>query len=57
MCISKVMSCRRYVNLGRMHSGLNGKPLEEVNCFKYAWSQVAADGGCGEDMVHRRNER
>ena len=25
----------------------NDKPLEEVDCFKYLGSQVAADGGCG----------
>ena len=30
-----------------MHVILNGEPLEEVDCFKYLWSQVAADGGCG----------
>ena len=29
-----------------MHVRLNGKPLEEVNCFKYQGSKVAADGGC-----------
>ena len=35
---------------------LNGEPLEEVNCFKYLGSQVAADGGCERDVVHRMNE-
>ena len=40
----------------RMHLILNGKPLEEVYCFKYLGSQVAADGGCERDMVHRMNE-
>ena len=35
---------------------LNGEPLEEVDCFKYLWSQVAADGGCERDVVHRMNE-
>ena len=25
---------------------LNFEPLEEVDCFKYLGSQVAADGGC-----------
>ena len=34
----------------------NGKPLEEVDWFKYLWSQVAADGGCERDVVHRMNE-
>ena len=24
--------------------------------FKYLGSQVAADGGCGKDVVHRTNE-
>ena len=35
-----------------MHVMLNGKPLEEMDCFKYLASQVAADG----DVVHRMNE-
>ena len=35
---------------------LNGKPLEEVDCLKYLGSQVAADGGCESDVVHRINE-
>ena len=53
-------SCRsRPVILGgitdedRMHVILNGEPLEEVDCFKYLGSQVAADGGCERDVVHR----
>ena len=53
---SKVMRCSRYGNGDRMHVILNGKPLEEVDCFKYLWSQVAADGGCERDVVHRMNE-
>ena len=32
------------------------QPLEEVDCFKYRWSQVAADGGCERDVAHRMNE-
>ena len=32
---------------------LNGEPLEEVDCFKYLGSQVADDGGCERDVVHR----
>ena len=36
-----------------MHVILNGEPLEEVDCFKYLGSQVAADGGCERDVVHR----
>ena len=35
---------------------LNGEPLEEVDCFKYLRSQVAADGGCERDVVHRMND-
>ena len=35
--------------------GLNGEPLEEVSCFMFVGSQVAADGGCKRD-VHRMNE-
>ena len=50
---SKVMRCSRYGNGGRM---LNGEPLEEVDCFKYLRSQVAADGGCERDVVHKMNE-
>ena len=35
---------------------LNCEPLEEVDCFKYLGSQVAADGGCETDVVHRMIE-
>ena len=53
---SKVMRCSRYGNEGRTHVILNGDPLEEVDCFnKYLGSQVAADGGCERDVVHRMN--
>ena len=54
--MSKVMRCSRYGNGDRMHVILNGEQLEEVNCFKYLGSQVAADGGCERDVVHRMNE-
>ena len=53
---SKVMRCSRDGNGDRMHVILNGKPLEEVDCFKYLGSQVAADGGNERDVVHRMNE-
>ena len=53
---SKVMRCSRYGNGYRMHVILNGEPLEKVDCFKYLGSQVAADGGCERDVVHRMNE-
>ena len=48
----KVMRCSRYGNGDRMHVILNGEPLEEVDCFKYLGSQVAADGVCERDVVH-----
>ena len=55
---SKVTRCSRYGNGVRMHVILNGEPLEEVevDCFKYLGSQVAADGGCERNVVHRMNE-
>ena len=40
----------------RMFVKLNGDLLEEVDCFKYLGLQVAADGGCERDVVHRMNE-
>ena len=54
---SKAMRCSRYGNWGRMHEILYGEPLEEMDWFKYLWSQVAADGGCERDVVHRIKER
>ena len=39
-----------------MHVILNSEPLEEVNCFKYLRSHVAADRGCERDVVHRMND-
>ena len=53
---SKVKRCSRYGNGDRTHVILNGEPLEEVDCFKYLGSQVAADGGCERDVIHRINE-
>ena len=41
---------------GRMHVILNGKLLVELDYFKYLGSQVAADGECERDVVHRMNE-
>ena len=45
--LRKVMSYSRYVNVGRMDVRLNGEllDLEEDDCFKYLWSQMAADRG------------
>ena len=37
-------------------SSSNGGPLEEVDCFKYLGSQVAADGGSDRHVVHRMNQ-
>ena len=53
---NKVMRCSRYGNGDRMHVVLDGEPLEEEDCFKYFGLQVAADGGCERDVVHRMNE-
>ena len=53
---SKVMRRSKYGNGDRMRVILNGEPLEEVYCFKYLGSQVAADGGCEMDVVHVQNE-
>ena len=53
---NKVMRCSRYGNGDRMHVILNDEHLEEVDCFKYLGSQVAADGGCERNVVHRMNE-
>ena len=39
-----------------MHVILNGEPLDEVDCFKYLESQVAADGGCERDVAHRMKD-
>ena len=44
--------CSRCGNGDRMHVILNVEPLEEVDCFKYLRSQVAADGS-ERDVVHR----
>ena len=53
---SKVMRCSRYGNGDRMHVILNGELLEEVDSFTYLGSQVAADGGCERDVMHRMKE-
>ena len=47
------LRCSRYGNGGRMHVILNGEQLEQVDCFKYLGSQVAAGGGCERDVVRR----
>ena len=52
----EVMRCSRYGNGDRMHAILNDEFLEEVDCFKYLGSQVAADGGCERDVINRMNE-
>ena len=50
------MRCSRYGNGDRMYVILNGEPFEEVDCFYYLKSQVAAEGGCEMDVVYRMNE-
>ena len=50
------MRCSRYGIGDGMHVILNGEPFEEVDCFKYLGSQVAADGGYERDVVRRMNE-
>ena len=35
-----------------MHVILNGEPFEEVDCFEYLGSQVAANEGYERDMVN-----
>ena len=54
---NKFMRCSRDGNGDRLHVVLNGAPLEEVDCFKYLGSQVAADGGYDRDILHRINRR
>ena len=53
---SKVVRCSRYGNGDRFPVILNGEPLVEVDCFKYLGLQVAADGGCERDVVHRMKD-
>ena len=56
---SKIIRCSSCGNGDRMyvmHVILNGEPLDEADCFKYLGSQVAADGRCERDVVHRINE-
>ena len=50
------MRYARYANVGQIHVRLKGKPIEEVYCYKNVGSQVASDGGCGRDVVHRMNK-
>ena len=53
---SKVMRCSRNGNGGRKHVILNCEPFEEVDCFKYLGSQMAAEGGCERVVVNRMKE-
>ena len=52
---SKIVRCSRYGNGDRIHVILNGEQLEEVDCFNYLGSKVAADGGCDSEVVHGMN--
>ena len=47
---SKISRCSRSVNVGQMHVGLSGEPLEEEDFFRFLRSQVAANGGCEMDV-------
>ena len=49
------MGCSMYVNVGRMPVSLNDESLEELDCYKYLWSEVAVDEGC-EITVVQMNE-
>ena len=35
---------------------INAESLEELHCFQYMGSQVAADGGCENGLVQKMNE-
>ncbi len=50
------MKYTRMVHGRRMNVALNGKMLEEVECFKYLGSHVAVDGGIDGYMRFRMNE-
>ena len=50
---SKVMTCERNENVGRMNVRLNGEALEEVECFEYLGACVAANGGIEAEVRHR----
>ena len=56
VCMSKVIMCSRYGYSGQLHERLNGKPSEEVDCFKCLGLQMATDGCCERDVVHSVNE-
>ncbi len=52
---SKMMKCTRFVDGRRMNVALNGKVLEEVECFNYLGSHVV-DGGIEGEVKFRMNE-
>ena len=39
-----------------MYARLNCESLSEVDRLKYLGFQVAADGGCERDVLHRMNQ-
>ena len=49
---SKVMWCNREGRQG-LHISLNGKRLEEVNCFRYLGVDVKSDGRSEVEVAHR----
>ncbi len=53
---SKVTECMRMVDVRRMNVVLNGKLLEEIECFKYLGLHVAVNGGRDVEVKFRMNE-
>ena len=53
---SKVMTCTRNVEGGRLNVSVNGEMLEEVESFKYLWSYIAVIGGLGVEVSYRVKE-
>ena len=44
------------ITVSEISSNNNYNIVVSRDCFKYLGSQVAADGGCERDVVHRMNE-
>ena len=53
---SKVMRCTRELGGRRLNIGLDGEQLEEVDCFKYLGSSIAANGRVESEVKARVNE-
>ena len=52
----KVMKYTRMVDCSRINFALNGKLLEEVECFKYLGSHIAIDGEVDEEVKFTMNK-